>query len=114
MPNRRSASPFVLACLVAGLLVPLPGCKQFQDSYSKGFKKSFQSNFSTSCTNAAVAKGAPQAKVQPYCECMAKHLVDHYDSTQLTKLSADAQAPESKRVLEEAGQACVGTVGKTI
>jgi len=100
--------------LVSGLLVSLSGCKQFQDSYSKGFKKSFQANFSTSCTNAAVANGAPQAKVQPICECMAKHLVDHYDSTQLTKLSADAEAPDSKKVLDAAGQACAGTVGKAM
>lgn len=114
MPSRRSASPLALACLVAGLLVPLPGCKQFKDSYSEGFKKSFQANFSTSCTNAAVANGARQAKVQPYCECMAKHLVDHHDSTALTKLSADAQAPESKQVLEEAGQACAGTLRKAM
>ena len=114
MPNRRSASHLVLASLLAGLLVPPLGCKQFKDSYSEGFKKSFQTNFSTSCTKGAVANGAPQAKVQPVCECMAKHLVDHHDSTELTKLSADAEAPDSKKVLEEAGQACAGSVGKAM
>jgi hypothetical protein len=114
MPNLRSAPPLVLACLLAGLLAPLPGCKQFKDSYSEGFKKSYQTNFSTSCTNAAVANGAPQAKVKPYCECMAKHLVDHHDSIALTKLSADTEGPESKKALEEAGRACEGSMGKAM
>jgi hypothetical protein len=93
----------VLVGLLGGALI---GCKSFKDSYGKSFKESYQTSFATSCTNAAVAKGAPQAHVKPYCECMAKYMVEHHDSTELIKISANAEAPATKHALAEATQNC--------
>ena len=96
--------------VLAGTFLLLLGCKQFKESYQKSFKESFQTSFVTSCTNAATAKGAALATVKPYCECTAKYLVNHRDSSELTKLSANTDSPESKQMLKEATRACVSTL----
>ncbi len=96
--------------LLGGTFLLLIGCKQFKESYRKSFKESFQTSYVTSCVNAATAKGAPAAAVKPYCECTAKYLVDHRDSTELTKLSTNTDSPEMKLALDEATRACAGTL----
>ncbi len=88
----------------------LIGCKQFKESYNKSFKESFQTSYVTSCVNAATAKGAASAAVKPYCECTATYLVDHHDSTELTKISTNTDSPEAKQALTAASRACTTAV----
>jgi hypothetical protein len=88
------------------LAILLGGCKGLKENYDKEFKVSFGKEFTTSCTKGATAQGAPEARAAAVCGCMAKYLVEHRSTTELTKLSLSATTPESQTVIREAATAC--------
>jgi hypothetical protein len=96
--------------VVAGsLALGLGACKGIKENYDKEFKTSYAREFGNSCTKGAVQQGAPESKAKPMCECMAKYLVDHHTTTELTKLSVTATSAESQKVMGDAAAACTNS-----
>jgi hypothetical protein len=94
--------------VAASLAIGIGACKGIKENYDKEFKASYVREFATGCAKGAMQKGMPEAKAKSACECMARFLVDHHTTTELTKLSLTATSAESQKVMEEAGAACRG------
>lgn len=93
--------------VLVGALGASSGCDSMKKGYEKGFKESFVKEFETSCVKGATAQGAAAEPVKALCSCTGKYLIDHHSSTELTKLSAQAQSPEFQQAIKEATTSCM-------
>ncbi len=95
------------AMVVAGIsLMMLFGCGKSKETYEKSFKDSFRKSFVKSCTEGATKGGVKEDVAKAKCECMANHITEKLNSTELTKLATTTDSPDSKKAFEDAISAC--------